>query len=224
MVRVDPDRGLGRETDAERHQRHRDQCWHCPICHVQQWHGHGASEQFQDARGASGAVPAGDEPQGVKFSKNWHKAKAKVQRLHTPIANARRDILHKATTSISQNHAVVWIEDVQIRNMSKSRRCRVETPRRNVRATSGLNTSTRDQGWAELRRRLDSKMAWSGRWHMAVPPHTGAVQVRRMRLCEPRRPGRRDQHHFSPDATTARRRAGHGRRFCQVPEYIADRL
>ena len=55
-----------------------------------------------------------------KFSNNWKKAKAKVQKIHAQIANARRDFLHKATTTISQNHAVVFVEDLQVRNMSKS--------------------------------------------------------------------------------------------------------
>ena len=56
----------------------------------------------------------------VKFSINWKKAKAKVQKIHTGIANARKDFLHKTTTTISQNHALVCIEDLQVRNMSKS--------------------------------------------------------------------------------------------------------
>ena len=107
----------------------------------------------------------------VKFSKNWHKAKRRVQTIHTRIANARRDFLHKATTSISQNHAMVCIEDLQVRNMSRSAAGTVEAPGRNVRAKSGLNTSILDQGWAEFRRQLDYKMAWSGGWLVAVPPH-----------------------------------------------------
>jgi putative transposase len=36
-----------------------------------------------------------------KFSNNWKQANAKVQRIHVRIANARRDYLHKASTSIS---------------------------------------------------------------------------------------------------------------------------
>ena len=44
-----------------------------------------------------------------KFSNNWKKANAKVQKIHTQIANARRDFLHKATTTLSQNHALVFI-------------------------------------------------------------------------------------------------------------------
>lgn len=37
-----------------------------------------------------------------KFSNNWNKAKARIQRIHSRIGNARRDLLHKATTAISQ--------------------------------------------------------------------------------------------------------------------------
>jgi putative transposase len=55
----------------------------------------------------------------VKFSNNWKKAKAKVQMIHTGIANARKDFLHKTTTTISQNHALVCIEDLQVRNMTR---------------------------------------------------------------------------------------------------------
>jgi putative transposase len=55
-----------------------------------------------------------------QFSNNWKKAKARVQKIHTDIANVRKDFLHKTTTSISKNHAIACIEDLQIRNMSQS--------------------------------------------------------------------------------------------------------
>ena len=55
-----------------------------------------------------------------KFSHNGKKARARVQRIHTRIGATRRDFLHKTTTQISQNHAIVWIEDLQVRNMARS--------------------------------------------------------------------------------------------------------
>jgi len=106
-----------------------------------------------------------------KFSNNWKKAKAKVQKIHTTIANARRDFLHKATTTISQNHAVVFVEDLQVRNMSKSAAGTVENPSKNVAAKSGLNKAILDQGWGEFRRQLDYKLAWNGGILFAVPAH-----------------------------------------------------
>jgi putative transposase len=106
----------------------------------------------------------------VKFSANWKKAKARVQRIHSRIGHARRDFLHKTSTAISQNHAMVCIEDLQVRNMSKSAAGRSEQPGKNVRAKSGLNKSILDQGWFEFRRQLDYKLAWNGGWLVAVPP------------------------------------------------------
>ncbi|MGU7780086.1 RNA-guided endonuclease InsQ/TnpB family protein [Burkholderia sp. PU8-34] len=106
----------------------------------------------------------------VKFSSNWKKAKARIQRIHSRIGNARRDYLHKATTTISNNHAMVCIEDLQVRNMSRSAAGNTENPGKNVRAKSGLNKSILDQGWFEFRRQLDYKLAWNGGWLIVVPP------------------------------------------------------
>jgi putative transposase len=106
----------------------------------------------------------------VKFSNNWRKAKARVQRIHARIANVRRDYLHKCSTAISKNHAMVCIEDLQVRNMSKSAAGTLDNPGKNVRAKSGLNKSILDQGWFEFRRQLDYKLAWSGGLLITVPP------------------------------------------------------
>jgi len=106
----------------------------------------------------------------TKFSNNWKKAKARVQKIHSRIGNARRDYLHKTTTTISQNHAMVCIEDLQVRNMSRSAAGSTEKPGKNVRAKSGLNKAILDQGWAEFRRQLDYKLAWNGGHLVAVPP------------------------------------------------------
>ncbi|MDZ8606162.1 transposase, partial [Escherichia coli] len=56
----------------------------------------------------------------VKFSNNWQKQERKIQRLHSRIANIRRDYLHKVTTTVSKNHAMIVIEDLKVSNMSKS--------------------------------------------------------------------------------------------------------
>ncbi|MEO7159204.1 MAG: transposase [Polaromonas sp.] len=107
----------------------------------------------------------------VKFSKNWNKAKRKVQNLHTRIGNARKDFLHKATTEISKNHAMVAIEDLQVGNMSKSSKGTAEAPGKNVAAKSGLNKAILDQGWFEFRRQLEYKLNWTGAILIPVPAH-----------------------------------------------------
>lgn len=107
----------------------------------------------------------------VKFSNNWKKAKARVQRIHARIGDARRDYLHKTSAAISQNHAIVCIEDLQVSNMSRSATGTREAPGTKVRQKAGLNKSILDQGWQEFRRQLEYKMTWQGGYTIAVPAH-----------------------------------------------------
>jgi putative transposase len=107
----------------------------------------------------------------VKFSSNWKKAKAKVQQIHSRIANVRKDFLHKASTTISQNHALVCMEDLQVSNLSRSSKGNREQPGSRVRQKSGLNRAILDQGWGEFRRQLEYKLSWNGATLLAVPPH-----------------------------------------------------
>lgn len=105
-----------------------------------------------------------------KFSANWDKLKRRIQRLHRKIANVRNDFLHKLTTTISKNHALVVIEDLKVRNMSRSASGTIEAPGRSVRAKTGLNKSILDQGWFEFRRQLAYKLAWLGGTLLIIPP------------------------------------------------------
>lgn len=105
-----------------------------------------------------------------KLSTNWKKQKKKITRLHIRIADARNDYLHKSSATISKNHAIVYVEDLKIRNMSRSAAGTTEAPGKNVRVKSGLNRAILDQGWFEFRRQLEYKLAWAGGWLVSVPP------------------------------------------------------
>jgi putative transposase len=106
----------------------------------------------------------------VKFSKNWKKAKTKVEKVHMDISNAREDFLHKTTTAISKSHALVCVEDLQVRQMSKSSSGTLKEPGRMVRQKSRLNRSILDQSWGMFRRQLEYKLKWNGGILLAVPP------------------------------------------------------
>jgi putative transposase len=105
-----------------------------------------------------------------KFSRNWFKQKKKVQKVHRRIKNIRNDFLHKTTTEISKNHAIIAIEDLKVSNMSASASGTKESPGKNVRVKSGLNRAILDQGWYEFRRQLEYKQMWRGGKVIAIPP------------------------------------------------------
>ena len=91
-----------------------------------------------------------------KFGQNWRKAKARGQRIHTRIGHVRDDYLHQLSHTISQNSAMVCIEDLPVRNMFRSASGTVEKPGWNVRQKAELNRATLDQGWAEFRRQEEN--------------------------------------------------------------------
>ena len=106
----------------------------------------------------------------TKFSKNWQKLKAKIAKLHHKISNIRKNYLHQISSKISKNHAIVYVEDLQVANMSKSAKGDIEQHGKNVKQKSGLNRAILDQSWAEFRRQLAYKLAWNGGFLFAVPP------------------------------------------------------
>src|SRR5437879_1210493 len=79
-----------------------------------------------------------------KFSSNGKKAKRRVTRLHSKIAKIRKDFLHKSSKDISKNHAVVFVEDLQVKNMSASSNGRKAKSGKRVAQKSGLNRAILD--------------------------------------------------------------------------------
>ncbi len=90
--------------------------------------------------------------------------------MHSKIVNIRHNYLHQTTHAISKNHTLVCVEDLKIKNMSKSASGTLLSPGRNVKAKSGLNKAILDQSWYEFRRQLEYKQHWRGGIVIAVSP------------------------------------------------------
>ncbi|MCL4461331.1 MAG: transposase [Nitrospirae bacterium] len=103
-------------------------------------------------------------------SRNFGKQKLRVARTYERIANMRLDFLHKESTTISETQAVVYVEDLKIRNMTKSARGTKESPGRKVRQKSGLNRSILSRGWGMFLSLLDYKLSRRGERLVRVDP------------------------------------------------------
>lgn len=117
----------------------------------------------------------------VKFSNNWQKTQAKIRKLHHKIACVRKDYLHKLSTKTSNNHAVVYLEDLRIGNMTKRAAPKPSEDgtgyeRNGASAKSGLNKSILDVGWGMFAEFLTYKQAWKG-GHVAYVPAPGTSQT-----------------------------------------------
>jgi putative transposase len=90
--------------------------------------------------------------------------------LHSKVARVRRDILNKHSTTLSKSHAIIVLENLQIRNMTKSSKGDQETPCKMVNQKAGLNRVILNQGWGMFKEMLQYKQAWRGGEVLFVDP------------------------------------------------------
>jgi putative transposase len=80
-----------------------------------------------------------------------------IARLKATETDRRKDWVEKASTDIARRFDLIRVEDLKIRNMTRSARRTTACPGRNVRAKTGLNREILRSGWGLLVRRLEDK-------------------------------------------------------------------
>ena len=86
-------------------------------------------------------------------SKNRLKAKVKVARIHTKIADCRSDSLHKLSRKLINENQVVCAENLAVKNLIKNPK---------------LAKTITDASWGEFTRQLAYKANWAGRTHVEI--------------------------------------------------------
>jgi putative transposase len=80
-----------------------------------------------------------------------------IARLKARETDRRKDWAEKASTSLARRFDLIRVEDLRIKNMTRSARGTPQDPGRNVRAKAGLNRGILRSGWGLLVRRLEEK-------------------------------------------------------------------
>jgi len=80
-----------------------------------------------------------------------------IARLKVRETDARKDWAEKLSTNLARRFDVICVEDLRVRDMTRSAKGTVAEPGRNVRAKAGLNREILDSGWGILVDRLQQK-------------------------------------------------------------------
>lgn len=104
-------------------------------------------------------------------SSNRNKARKKVISLHQKIFNQRKNFLHQLSASIVMLYSFVAIENLKLKNMTRSSKGTIENPGSNVKQKSGLNRSMLDAGVGLLFSMLVYKAVEAGSLLVKVNPN-----------------------------------------------------
>ncbi len=97
-----------------------------------------------------------------KGSNNRHKAKLKVQKLHTKIRNQRKDTLHKISNEITNRYDIICLETLNVRGLQKNKR---------------LAKGIADVAWSEFMRQLAYKAQWKGKTVLKIDQWFPSSQI-----------------------------------------------
>ena len=98
------------------------------------------------------------------------KAKAAVAGLKAREADRRKDWAEKTSTGLARRFDLIRVEDLNIKNMTRSATGTAEQPGRNVAQKAGLSRGISTAGWGLLVRRLQDKAP--GRVQKVPPAYT----------------------------------------------------
>lgn len=92
-----------------------------------------------------------------KGSKNRDKLKLSLQKLHLKIREQRKDFNHKLSSHLTSRYTMIFMENLQIKNMTKLNKT--------------LSRRLLDNGFYQFRLQLKYKSELQGKYFAVVPPH-----------------------------------------------------
>jgi putative transposase len=106
----------------------------------------------------------------AKHSRNRARTREALGVVRTRERHRRKDFCASTAHELTADNAVVVIESLKIKQMTRSAKGTLKKPGTNVKAKSGLNRAILSKGWHQFASALASAARYSGSRVVAVPP------------------------------------------------------
>lgn len=106
----------------------------------------------------------------ARRGRNREKIRAALAELRARERHRRQDFCAQAAHRLAANNAVVVLEDLKTKQMTRTAKGTLQTPGRNVKAKSGLNRAILAKGWHQFALALTSAARYTGTQVVTVPP------------------------------------------------------
>lgn len=121
-----------------------------------------------------------------KGSANRRKTIAAMNRIMGRVTDRRGDFCEWTASRITQRNAVVALEDLKAKNMSKSAKGTIGEPGVNVAQKRGLNRAILDKGWHRLELALANAARYTGTTVVKVDPAYTSQTCHRCGVVDPK--------------------------------------
>lgn len=105
----------------------------------------------------------------AKRGRNRDKTRAALAELHGRQRRRRKDFCAQTAHQLTTAYALVAVEDLKTKQMTRSAKGTIDQPGRNVTAKSGLNRAILAKGWHQFNLALESAARYSGTLVVKVP-------------------------------------------------------
>lgn len=105
----------------------------------------------------------------AQHGRNRDKTRAALGVIRTRERRRRRDFCAQTAARLAATNALVVVEDLKTKQMTRSAKGTLASPGRNVKAKSGLNRAILAKGWHQFTLALESSARYSGTTVVKVP-------------------------------------------------------
>ena len=105
-----------------------------------------------------------------KIGKNFKKTQKKLNKRYKKISNQKIDTYHKISKTLTDKFELIAVEDLKIKNMSKSAKGNEINHGKNVKAKAGLNKTILNASFYQFQSMLEYKSKLNGKLFVKVDP------------------------------------------------------